>query len=149
MPLSTMPLPTLLPPPSIPTPQPTPIPPLLPPVPQPLNLSPPQLPGFFPLPFTPPFGFLPYHPFCPPLNSALSTTPSSVLSLHPPLLPRPTNTNTISLTPLPNNVPLPTFVPKLSPQVRGGSIGSFRKKKKNFFLDQLGNEKLWLITEST
>uniref|UniRef100_A0A7N2KSK3 Uncharacterized protein n=1 Tax=Quercus lobata TaxID=97700 RepID=A0A7N2KSK3_QUELO len=131
----SMPLTTLLPPPppfSIPTTQPAPIPPLLPPVPQPLNLSPPQFPGFFPLPFPPPFSFLPYHPFCPPLNSALSTPPSSVLPLHPPPLPRPTNTNNISLTPLPNNVPLPISVPKLSPQVRGGSIGSFRIDSKSF-----------------
>nr|POE54687.1 hypothetical protein CFP56_25047 [Quercus suber] len=126
-----MALPTLLPP-SIPTTQPTPIPPLLPPIPQPFNLSPPQFPGFFPLPFPPPFGFLPYHPFCPPLNSALSTPPSSVLPVHPPPLPRPTNTNTSSLTPLPNNVPLPISVPKLSPQVRGGSIGSFCIDSKSF-----------------
>jgi len=124
------PPPTLLTTTSLPATQPSPFPPLLPSLPLPHNQSSPQFPGFFPLPFPSPFGFLPYHPLCPPLTSSLPTPSSSVLPLHQPLVPTPTTT--FSPTPPPNFVPLPNSALKPSPQVRGGSKGYFRIDSKSF-----------------
>ncbi|KAF3973051.1 hypothetical protein CMV_003495 [Castanea mollissima] len=118
---------TLPPPPSLPTTQPTPFPPLCPSLPLPFNQTPPPFPGFFPSPFPSSIGFFPFHSFCPPHPSSLNTPPPSVLPLQPQVWPR--SITTVSPTPLPNSLPPP---PKLTPQGRGGSNGSFRIDSKTF-----------------
>ncbi|KAF3956710.1 hypothetical protein CMV_018193 [Castanea mollissima] len=114
-------------PPSLPTTQPTPFPPLCPSLPLPFNQTPPPFPGFFPSPFPSSVGFFPFHSFCPPHPSSLNTPPPSVSPLQPQVWPR--SITTVSPTPLPNSLPPP---PKLSPQGRGGSNGSFRIDSKTF-----------------